>query len=188
MTFLINFTISQFQKWDLIELTQKYLRLILTYLEEPGGGILVHCISGWDRTPLFISLVRLSLWADGLIHTSLSPTQILYLTIAYDWFLFGHQLEDRLTKGEEIFFFCFYFLKFIGGKEYQCNSRQVIPRCSIRFARLLIEHLVIYSHLYIKLRATLNPEMAKLPMISSHKPEPSFNYLKHSNISEIVFE
>ena len=27
------------------------------------GGILIHCISGWDRTPLFISLLRLSLWA-----------------------------------------------------------------------------------------------------------------------------
>ena len=27
------------------------------------GGILIHCISGWDRTPLFISIMRLSLWA-----------------------------------------------------------------------------------------------------------------------------
>lgn len=27
------------------------------------SGLLVHCISGWDRTPLFISLLRLSLWA-----------------------------------------------------------------------------------------------------------------------------
>lgn len=27
------------------------------------GSILVHCISGWDRTPLFISLLRLTLWA-----------------------------------------------------------------------------------------------------------------------------
>lgn len=35
------------------------------------SGLLVHCISGWDRTPLFISLLRLSLWAvsmDGLGH------------------------------------------------------------------------------------------------------------------------
>ena len=30
------------------------------------GGILVHCISGWDRTPLFISLLRLSLWAVSI--------------------------------------------------------------------------------------------------------------------------
>ena len=27
------------------------------------GGMLIHCVSGWDRTPLFVSLLRLSLWA-----------------------------------------------------------------------------------------------------------------------------
>ena len=32
------------------------------------GGVLVHCISGWDRTPLFISLIRLSLWAVSNRH------------------------------------------------------------------------------------------------------------------------
>ena len=26
---------------------------------------------------------------DGAVHASLEPAQILYLTIAYDWFLFG---------------------------------------------------------------------------------------------------
>uniref|UniRef100_A0A671TL62 Myotubularin related protein 14 n=1 Tax=Sparus aurata TaxID=8175 RepID=A0A671TL62_SPAAU len=55
------------------------------------SGLLVHCISGWDRTPLFVSLLRLSLWADGAVHASLEPSQILYLTIAYDWFLFGRK-------------------------------------------------------------------------------------------------
>lgn len=30
------------------------------------SGLLVHCISGWDRTPLFISLLRLSLWAVSM--------------------------------------------------------------------------------------------------------------------------
>ena len=25
--------------------------------------MLIHCVSGWDRTPLFVSLLRLSLWA-----------------------------------------------------------------------------------------------------------------------------
>jgi len=53
------------------------------------SGLLVHCISGWDRTPLFISLVRLSLWADGLVHKSLSSLEILYFTVAYDWYQFG---------------------------------------------------------------------------------------------------
>ncbi len=52
-------------------------------------GILIHCISGWDRTPLFISLLRLSLWADGWIHQTLTAEEILYLTLAYDWYLFG---------------------------------------------------------------------------------------------------
>ncbi len=28
----------------------------------------MHCISGWDRTPLFISLIRLSLWAVSNRH------------------------------------------------------------------------------------------------------------------------
>ena len=30
------------------------------------GGMLIHCVSGWDRTPLFVSLLRLSLWAVSL--------------------------------------------------------------------------------------------------------------------------
>ncbi|KAK7813964.1 hypothetical protein U0070_002861 [Myodes glareolus] len=42
-----------------------------------------------------------SQYQDGLIHTSLKPAEILYLTVAYDWFLFGHMLVDRLSKGEE---------------------------------------------------------------------------------------
>ena len=68
------------------------------------GGMLIHCVSGWDRTPLFVSLLRLSLWAvsyytisnstnacvqDGKIHKSLCAAEILYFTIAYDWLLFG---------------------------------------------------------------------------------------------------
>ena len=52
-------------------------------------GLLVHCISGWDRTPLYISLLRLSLWADGVAHKSLSAVEMVYLTLAYDWYLFG---------------------------------------------------------------------------------------------------
>ncbi|XP_076038011.1 egg-derived tyrosine phosphatase isoform X2 [Oratosquilla oratoria] len=107
-----------YRKWDLVLLTRNYLKLLLAYIHEGSGGLLVHCISGWDRTPLYISLLRLSLWADGVIHSNLDAHQILYLTIAYDWMLFGHDLQDRLGKGEEIFFFCFYFLKFITSEEY----------------------------------------------------------------------
>ncbi|KOX69612.1 Myotubularin-related protein 14 [Melipona quadrifasciata] len=118
---------NHYQQWDILVLTQNYLKLILRYLSESSNGMLIHCISGWDRTPLFISLLRLSLWADKVIHTSLDAHQMLYFTIAYDWMLFGHDLEDRLSKGEEIFFFCFYFLKYICDEDFSikqnCNER-----------------------------------------------------------------
>jgi hypothetical protein len=70
----------------------------------------------------FISLVRLSLWADGLIHRSLTAPEILYLTIAYDWLLFSHLLADRQQRGEDIFYFCFYFLQFIYADEFNVNN------------------------------------------------------------------
>ncbi|XP_015599397.1 myotubularin-related protein 14 [Cephus cinctus] len=114
---------DQYQVWDLVKLTQNYLKLILRYLNDSSSGMLIHCISGWDRTPLFVSLLRISLWADGAVHTSLNAFQMLYFTIAYDWMLFGHDLEDRLSKGEEIFFFCFYFLKHIHDEEFSVHSR-----------------------------------------------------------------
>ncbi|XP_056292949.1 myotubularin-related protein 14 isoform X1 [Pseudoliparis swirei] len=98
----LNIDWTRYQSWDLVEQTQNYLKLLLHIINsDDESGLLVHCISGWDRTPLFVSLLRLSLWADGAVHASLEPAQILYLTIAYDWFLFGHMLPDRLSKGEE---------------------------------------------------------------------------------------
>ncbi|XP_074645577.1 phosphatidylinositol-3,5-bisphosphate 3-phosphatase MTMR14-like [Tubulanus polymorphus] len=115
---------NSYKLWDLVKLTQSYLKLMLQYISEGEHGMLIHCISGWDRTPLFVSLVRLSLWADGLIHTSLSALEILYLTIAYDWFFFGHNLPDRLSKGEEIFFFCFYFLRYITSDEFSLPKKK----------------------------------------------------------------
>ncbi|XP_072203638.1 phosphatidylinositol-3,5-bisphosphate 3-phosphatase MTMR14 isoform X1 [Excalfactoria chinensis] len=116
---------SEYQSWDLVQQTQNYLKLLISIINsDDDSGLLVHCISGWDRTPLFISLLRLSLWADGLIHASLEPSEILYLTVAYDWFLFGHMLVDRLNKGEEIFFFCFNFLKHITSEEFSALKSQ----------------------------------------------------------------
>ncbi|XP_053962655.1 myotubularin-related protein 14 [Anastrepha ludens] len=109
---------EDYQKWDLVEITQNYLKAMLKYLQEENSGLLVHCISGWDRTPLFISLIRISLWADGLIHQSLDHMQITYFTLAYDWYLFGHQLPDREKRGEDIMLFCFHMLKFISSEEY----------------------------------------------------------------------
>ncbi|KAB1263963.1 Myotubularin-related protein 14 [Camelus dromedarius] len=125
LTCSLNIDWSQYQSWDLVQQTQNYLKLLLSIINsDDDSGLLVHCISGWDRTPLFISLLRLSLWADGLIHMSLKPAEILYLTVAYDWFLFGHMLVDRLSKGEEIFFFCFNFLKHIISEEFSALKTQ----------------------------------------------------------------
>ncbi|XP_058451597.1 myotubularin-related protein 14 isoform X2 [Malaya genurostris] len=119
----LNIDWHNYKQWDLVKLTQNYLRLLLKYLQENNSGLLVHCISGWDRTPLFVSLLRISLWADGAVHQSLSAAQMLYFTIAYDWLLFGHNLPDRLNKGEVIFYFCFYILKYIVDDEFSVLTR-----------------------------------------------------------------
>ncbi|KAG0266375.1 Myotubularin- protein 14 [Actinomortierella ambigua] len=120
---------KDYKQWDLIELTQNYLRLYLNFIADgtydpfsparpstvdPSGssssgifkenvltphGLLIHCISGWDRTPLFISLLRISLWADGEIHSSLSAAELLYLTMGYDWFLFNDDFSlQHITR------------------------------------------------------------------------------------------
>ena len=59
-----------------MQLTQNYLRLLLHCLHASQEGLLIHCISGWDRTPLFVCLLRLTLWADGLIHQALDASQV----------------------------------------------------------------------------------------------------------------
>lgn len=107
-----------------VELTSNYLRLILAYLStnEENGGVLIHCISGWDRTPLYVSLIRMSLWADGVIHQNLNALEMLYLTINYDWFLFSHYLQDRCERGEDIFYFCFFFLSYMTDDSFSISS------------------------------------------------------------------
>jgi myotubularin-related protein 14 len=113
---------SESNTWDIVTLTQNYVKLLLYILCEPNTrGLLIHCISGWDRTPMFISLLRLSLWADGVVHKSLSAKEILYLTIAYDWMLFRHQLVDRQSRGEDIFCFCFHVLSHLKSKEFSVH-------------------------------------------------------------------
>uniref|UniRef100_A0A8C5T8S6 Myotubularin related protein 14 n=1 Tax=Malurus cyaneus samueli TaxID=2593467 RepID=A0A8C5T8S6_9PASS len=105
LTQSLNIDWSEYQSWDLVQQTQNYLKLLISIINsDDDSGLLVHCISGWDRTPLFISLLRLSLWADGLIHTSLEPSEILYLTV--------------------IFFFCFNFLKHITSEEFSALKSQ----------------------------------------------------------------
>jgi len=106
------------KSWNSLDLTKNYFRLIIRHLETDEHGLLIHCISGWDRTPLFISLLRISLWADGWIHQSLTVEEILYLTLAYDWYLFGHCLPERLLRGEEILFFAFMVLPHLASEEF----------------------------------------------------------------------
>ncbi|XP_048404039.1 myotubularin-related protein 14 isoform X4 [Stegostoma tigrinum] len=140
----LNIDWREYQSWDLVQQTQNYLKLLIHTINRDGdGGLLVHCISGWDRTPLFISLLRLSLWADGLVHTCLEPVEILYLTIAYDWFLFGHMLADRLSKGEEIFFFCFNFLKHITLEEFSAIKKLRRRAVHCKEAQFPIEDLCL---------------------------------------------
>ncbi|XP_020495221.1 myotubularin-related protein 14 isoform X2 [Labrus bergylta] len=138
----LNIDWTRYQSWDLVEQTQNYLKLLLHIINsDDESGLLVHCISGWDRTPLFVSLLRLSLWADGAVHASLEPAEILYLTIAYDWFLFGHMLPDRLSKGEEIFFFCFNFLKHIVSEKFSAVKKQRRKNSHIKESDFTVEDL-----------------------------------------------
>jgi len=40
----------------------------VSFLCFPGkGSMMIHCISGWDRTPMLTCLLRLSLWAVSVI-------------------------------------------------------------------------------------------------------------------------
>jgi hypothetical protein len=122
---------GEYKSWDLITMTSNYLSYVLSLVhsKDPNvSGVLVHCISGWDRTPLFISLLRMSLWADGLIHKSLSAEEMLFFTLAYDWLLFGHHFADRLQKTEDILHFCFNFLIHI--------AKDVTASAPVRLVRL----------------------------------------------------
>uniref|UniRef100_A0A672RGQ4 Myotubularin related protein 14 n=1 Tax=Sinocyclocheilus grahami TaxID=75366 RepID=A0A672RGQ4_SINGR len=134
----LNIKWSEYQSWDLVQQTQNYLKLLLHIINsDDENGLLVHCISGWDRTPLFVSLLRLSLWADRAIHASLEPSEILYLTIAYDWFLFGL-----------IFFFCFNFLKHIVCDTFSVIKKQrctFVPDRQVRLEAVRELFLAAYS-------------------------------------------
>ncbi|KAI6654910.1 Myotubularin-related protein 14 isoform X2 [Oopsacas minuta] len=112
---------AEYKEWSIKDMTSCYTRLLLYQLENSNGGVFVHCISGWDRTPMFISLLRLSLWADGLAHASLNPLEMLFFTVAYDWRLFGHKLSDRNSKSEEIFYFGMDYLEHMTDSEFSIH-------------------------------------------------------------------
>ncbi|XP_078270261.1 phosphatidylinositol-3,5-bisphosphate 3-phosphatase MTMR14 isoform X3 [Rhinoraja longicauda] len=164
-----------YQSWDLVQQTQNYLKLLIHIINrDEDSGLLVHCISGWDRTPLFISLLRLSLWADGLVHVCLAPVEILYLTIAYDWFLFGHMLSDRLSKGEEIFFFCFNFLKHITSEEF-CAAKKLRRKNMHKEAELPVDDLCVLAHTDRGSTTSLSSDFSVI-MEESPTTAGSFNY------------
>jgi len=110
-----------YRNWDIVTLTRKYMVYIFHILRSDDKGLLLHCISGWDRTPLWIGILRILLWADGLAHRSLDAEQITYLVIAYDWLLFGHQLSKRLKEHSEILYCAFWLLQHLTDEIYSFN-------------------------------------------------------------------
>ncbi|XP_030061630.1 phosphatidylinositol-3,5-bisphosphate 3-phosphatase MTMR14 isoform X4 [Microcaecilia unicolor] len=177
LTRSLNIDWGEYQCWDLVKQTQNYLKLLIHIVNsDDDSGLLVHCISGWDRTPLFVSLLRLSLWADGLIHSSLEPAEILYLTVAYDWFFFGHMLADRLSKGEEIFFFCFNFLKHITSEEFSACGRKARKSSQPRESGFMLED---FCALKRKDRGSTTSLSSDFSLVAEDSPgvaAGSFNY------------
>jgi myotubularin-related protein 14 len=128
-----------------VSLTLNYLSLLLSELERPSdshegllplghGGLLIHCISGWDRTPLFVALLRLSLWANGRAHLSLSADEMVFFVIAYDWLLFGHDLHTRFSQSVELLYFSFFVL-----------SKSAVPSNEERIGALFSSFLSSYG-------------------------------------------
>lgn len=128
-----------FQRSDL----ENFDELILPF----NSGVLLHCISGWDRTPFYVSLLRLSLWADNAVHQNLSSIEIIYFTISYDWLLFGHNLKTRASQNVELLYFCFYMLGQINDYSFSLNFNTNITnaRRERRLVRLWNDFIKLYS-------------------------------------------
>lgn len=152
---------KNYRDWDLVQITQNYLLMILHILgKDNDEGVLVHCVSGWDRTPLFISLLRITLWADGEIHHNLNIDQLLYLTIAYDWMLFNHDLQERLKHFEEVFKFCFDFLQFIESEDFSIfkfkkvtleeNTKELLKKVRVMKLKDLRERFFVFYRKIVK--------------------------------------
>jgi len=50
----INIDWEKYKNWDLVQITQSYMKLMLKYLQDSSSGLLIHCISGKFLSPLFI--------------------------------------------------------------------------------------------------------------------------------------
>jgi hypothetical protein len=113
------------------------------------GGMLIHCISGWDRTPVFVSLMRITLWADGIAHKSLSPLEMLYFTLAYDWMLFGHNLAHRAKdQNVELLYFAFYVLDKITDEKFSVHHAAGNPSDNVSRTTKLLELQQLFMPLY----------------------------------------
>ncbi|KAL0220558.1 hypothetical protein RCL1_000412 [Eukaryota sp. TZLM3-RCL] len=123
-----------FDRFDIITLTCRYFQVIIDLLAksivaailsngQDISSLNVHCISGYDRTPTFAALLRVLLWADGFAHHSLSPSQVAFLIVSYDYFLFGHLLYERFIKKEEIMRFCFDIMVFLCNPTFRLSKR-----------------------------------------------------------------
>ncbi|XP_035213023.1 myotubularin-related protein 14-like [Stegodyphus dumicola] len=134
-TTLFQTDLKKYERWSLHDITLNYLLVLQTYLTSdtlPRRGILLHCIAGQDRTPLFVTLLRLSFWADDLMHESLNPLEMLYLTVTYDWYMFGHDLTECLDKGYEIMHFCYNMLDRISSDRFSVRKADE-PAARARF-------------------------------------------------------
>uniref|UniRef100_A0AAY4E1M6 Myotubularin related protein 14 n=1 Tax=Denticeps clupeoides TaxID=299321 RepID=A0AAY4E1M6_9TELE len=124
----LNIDWTAYRSWDLVEQTQNYLRLLIHIINsDDESGLLVHCISGWDRTPLFVSLLRLSLWAVSRCHPSHFPIDSSHVSYISDFSSFAQKhytLLKRTSKTTHIFFFCFNFLKHIVSEKFSAIRKQ----------------------------------------------------------------
>lgn len=71
------------------------LLIIWMCMVSDESGLLVHCISGWDRTPLFVSLLRLSLWAVSFVFSS--PFSVCFVLSSYSPLVSFHMTGSQLV-------------------------------------------------------------------------------------------
>jgi hypothetical protein len=151
-----NFTRVRFAA-EIAPMVDRAVLMVLDTLEDGLSGVLVHCVVGYDRTPLVVSLVRISLWADGLVLGHLTPHELLYVTVAWDWMLFGHLLKYRLGRGEPIVRCAFDMVRLIArdgdGEEGSVGQRWRRPRAQTSAAerlRRLHDIADLFDALYAK--------------------------------------
>ncbi|KAJ3450462.1 myotubularin-related protein [Anaeramoeba flamelloides] len=130
---------------NFMKLIELYFERMIQILKDPNEtGLLIHCLSGWDRTPLFISMIRLSLWADGLLHSHFSAKEMAYFLVSYDWYLFYHRLRRRLQEKAELIHFVVYMMQFLTDSKFSLNNTPQRVR-KLKFEQLYNEFLPGYS-------------------------------------------